>query len=215
MDGATLQAKIYAGYASAALRVGLPCDQYRPLTATNPLNSINKMQTLPASFNAADMKYGKPNLYGKPVWYCLVDGTQVQPGDYIVNPSGAIWFIAAMQSLLPIVAIDCNRTISMRRAQQTAAAGLVAYNTDVVSDETVLMTGWPCSILQGTKGEKNETGLPGDVRTPWMIVLLPQVPGVVIRTSDIILDDLGRRYIVSDAELSDLGWRMTAVQAQT
>jgi hypothetical protein len=46
-------------------------------------------------------------------------------------------------------------------------------------------------------------------------VLLPEAPGVILRAGDLIADELGRRYIVSSAELTDLGWRITAQQGQT
>jgi len=52
------------------------------------------------------------------------------------------------------------------------------------------------------------------VRTPWWAILMPAWPGVILRTSDIILDELGRKYVVSSAELTDMGWRCTAMQAQ-
>jgi hypothetical protein len=70
-------------------------------------------------------------------------------------------------------------------------------------------------VLQGTKGEKGGVALPGDVRDAWWAILLPFVPGVVLRSGDLISDDLSRRYIISSAELTDLGWRITCQQGQT
>jgi hypothetical protein len=89
------------------------------------------------------------------------------------------------------------------------------YEGNTPDTQTPLATGWYASVLQGTKGEKNEVGLPGDVRNPWWLILLPQIPGVTLRTSDLVSDDIGRRYVISSAELTDLGWRLTAQQAQT
>src|ERR1700722_19714522 len=57
---------------------------------------------LPVSLNAEDMKYGKPNKYGKPTWYALVDGTNLEVGDYFVGPEGT-FFVATLQPLLPIL----------------------------------------------------------------------------------------------------------------
>ncbi len=213
MNGAFLQEKIYYGYAKSAQYIGTAFNQFRPTTAVNPFGA-GPLATLNASFNAMDMKYGKPNVYAKPLWYALVDGTQTAVGDYLVS-SNQTFFIAAMQPLLPILAVECNRTINLLRPQQLAGTGTAGYGGDTVANESVLMTGWPASVLQGTKGEKGDADLPGDVRNPWWAVLFPYFPGVELRTGDIITDDLTRRYIISSAELTDLGWRITSIQAQT
>lgn len=214
MDAATLQSKLYKGYGKAALRIGPQYSLYRPTSATNPIASGNLLGTLNASFNAQDMLYGKPNVYGKALWYCLVDGTQTKVGDYLVGADKTV-FIAAMQQALPILAVECNRTINIVQAQQQPTVGAQGYGGDTAAGETLLMTQWPCSMLQGTKGEKGDVNLPGDVRNPWWNVLLPAYPGAIIRSANIIIDDLKRRYVISSAELTDLGWRCTAMQAQT
>lgn len=213
MDAANLQSKVYAGYAKAAKRIGPTFNLFRPADPLAPLLS-GPVTTLNASFNAEDMTYSRPNKYGKPTWFCLVDGSQVRVGDYLINATQT-FFLAAMQPILPILAVDCNRTINVLRPQQQTGVGAVGYGGDIDSNETALMTGWPASVLQGTKGEKNEVNLPGDVRNPWWQILMPAFPGVVLQSADIITDDIGRRYIVSSAELTDLGWRMTAMSAQT
>lgn len=209
-----MQARIYAGYGKAALRIGPTYSLYRPTSANNPTASGNLLGTLNASFNAQDMLYGKPNVYGKALWYCLVDGTQTKVGDYLVGADKTV-FIAAMQQALPILAVECNRTLTIHRPAQQGAVGAVGYGGNTASTETMLMQNWPASVLQGTKGEKNETNLPGDVRTPWWVILMPAWAGVTLRTSDTITDDINRRYVISSAEATDLGWRLTCQQAQT
>lgn len=215
MDGTKLQAKVYGGYAKAAKRIGQNCSVYRAQSAlSTPIASGNLVTVLKASFNAEDMKYGKPNKYGKSTWYGLFDGGQTRVGDYLVGPEGT-FFVAAQQAILPILMVECNRTLNILRPQRESGVGALPYGGNTDATETPLMTGWPASVLQGTKGEKTETMLPGDVRSPWWLVLMPAYPGVVIRSDDILKDDLNRRYVVSSAELTDLGWRMTAMQAQT
>lgn len=214
MDAIKIQQKIYAGYGKAAKRIGPSYDLYRPSSAANPLALVNKIATLPASFNAEDMTYSRPNKYGKPTWFCLVDGNQTKVGDYLVN-ADKTYFIAAMQQTLPILAVECNRTINVFRPQQQTANGLNPYGGTIDSNQTELMTAWPASILQGSKGDKEGAALPGDVRLPWWVILLPAASGTMLLTADIVTDDINRRYIISSAELTDLGWRMTAMQAQT
>ena len=161
------------------------------------------------------MKYGKPNKYGHPTWFGLFDGALTKPGDYLTNASDGTFFIAAQQQALPILLVQCNRTINVLRPQQQAGVGALGYGGDTAANETTLMTAWPASVLQGTKGEKGDAILPGDVRSPWWAILLPAYPGVTLRAADIITDELSRRYVISSAELSDLGWRITAMQAVT
>lgn len=214
MDAALLQQKIYMGYAKAALRIGNTYGVYRPTSANDPTDGARLVASLPASFNAEDMKYGKPNKYGKPTWYCLIDGTQTQVGDYLIYGSET-YFIAAQQLALPILVVECNQIVSVARPAQQTEVGALPYAGNPDGDETPLMMNWPASVLQGTKGEKNVVQLPADTRSPWWAILLPHAAGVTLRSSDILTDELGRRFAISSAELTDLGWRLTCMQALT
>ena len=57
--------------------------------------------------------------------------------------------------------------------------------------------------------------LPSDTSVPYWTVLLPAFPGVVLLPADLMTDDLGRNAVVSAAELTGLGWRLTVKQATT
>ena len=210
MDGATLQGLIWRGYALAAAQVGFGFAQYRPTSALAPLATA--VRSVSASFNAEDMGYRRPHVYGKALWFCVADGSVLAVGDYLVGD--ATYFIAAMPDVLPVLAVRCNRVVSVLRAG-AAGVGDVGNLGDVGSNEWVLMAGWPASVLQGTKGEQNPTGLPEDMRMPWWVVLLPAWPGLTLLTGDILLDDLGHRYVVSSPELTAMGWRLTAMMAET
>ncbi|WP_028534216.1 hypothetical protein [Paludibacterium yongneupense] len=213
MDGATLQAKINAGYGKAAQRMGYFYQQYRATGPLNPLSGV-AVQSLLCSFTT-NFNFNLPNRYGQAAWLGIFDGSNVNPGDILVGHGGT-FFVAAMQDTLPTYCVQCNRTVSVLRVAMDSGVGQVNYGADTDATEQTLMSGWPASILQGTKGKKSEVGagLPGDVRMPWWAILLPAWPGVVLRTSDIIADDIGRRYTISSAELTDRGWRITAMQAQ-
>lgn len=211
MDGTKLQSKIYIGYGKAAKRIGFDYQQFRAISASNPL-STTALQTLPASFTT-NFSYSAPNKYGKSDWLGLFDAREFAVGDYLVGRQGT-FFIAAMQDTLPILCVQTNRVIDVLRVGMDPGVGLGGWAGGRRADEATIMQGWPASILQGTKGETNDTKLPLDVKTPWWAILLPAWPGVVFRTSDIIRDDLDRKYVISSAELSDMGWRITAMQAQ-
>ncbi len=213
MNAATLQSKIYAGYGKAALRLGYTTDLYRPSSPDFPLS--NKITSLPVSFNSQDMRYSKPNKYGPSPWFGVFDGTIARVGDYLTNTHDGTFFIAAMQQALPILVVQTNRIINILRPQQQTGVGALGYGGDTAANETALMSGWPASVLQGTKGGKGGANLPGDTQNPWWAILLPVFPGVILRSGDLITDDLQRRYAISSAELSDLGWRLTAAQVQT
>lgn len=214
MDGATLHSRVMAGYAKAAQKVGTTYQHYRPASASNPLSAGNRLADMLISLNANDPRFSRPNMYGKSTWYAVADGSQLRVGDYIVGVEGTL-FVAALQQLLPIFMVDCNRTVNVLRPQQQAGVGALGYGGDVDANETPLMTAWPASVLKGSKGEKGEVQLPGDARNPWWEILMPHFTGVTIRPGDIVTDDLSNRYVISGAELTDLGWRMIAMQVMT
>ncbi|WP_145483523.1 hypothetical protein [Yersinia rohdei] len=209
MDGPKLQAKIYKGYGQAAKRIGYPYQQFRASSPNDPLNTVS-LQTLPASFTT-NFNYSAPNKYGQATWLGLFDARLFAPGDFLVGHQGS-YFVAAMQDTLPIYCVQTNRTISVLRGSMEAGVGQVGYGGATVDNEVVMMSGWPASILQGTKGERNEVNLPSDAKTPWFAILLPAYNGLILRTSDIITDDIERRYVISSAEFTDMGWRVTAMQ---
>lgn len=211
MNGTKLQAKIYIGYGKAAKRIGFDYQQFRATSVNNPLTST-ALQTLPASFTT-NFSYAAPNKYGQATWLGLFDARTFAVGDFLVGHQGT-FFIAAMQDTLPIYCVQTNRVVSVLRVGMDAGVGLGGWAGDTPASEVTLMQGWPASVLQGTKGETNDVKLPGDVKTPWWAILMPAYPGVVFRTSDIIRDELGRKYVISSAELTDMGWRITAMQAQ-
>lgn len=214
MDAATIQARIYAGRGKAAEHIGLPCQVFRPSAEANPFT--NQVATLPVAFNAADQNYVKPNLYGKAIWFADFDASETQVGDYLVRVDGTTWFIAAQQPLLPIVVIACNRVVSVFRPQQQSGVGAQGYGGDTVAQETQIIAEYPASILVGTKTDRSLVNLPGDVRNPAWAILLPVLPDdTYLRNEDVVTDDQSRRYVISSAELTDMGWRINAMQAET
>lgn len=212
MDGATLQARIYAGYSKAANKVGISYNLYRPSSAFLPLNFIS---TLNAAFSATpDYKFSKPNEYGDPVWVALLNDATTVTGDYIIG-NNEKYFIAGKQFLTPVLAVECNRTIKITRQVAETGIGAVSYSGSVPAKEVEILgtTGnfWPASILLGGKSQRG-LGLPADTKEAgWRVLLPPSVP-VTLQYADIIIDDLGRRYVIESAELTDLGWRIGSVE---
>lgn len=205
---AAIQSKIWRGYAKAAEKLGVSYQFYRPAPGNFPGAALF---TRYVSLNAEDMKYGRPNKYGKATSYAVTDATGLQAGDYFTGPEGT-FFLASLQPLVPILAVQCNHTVSLSRVQPPSGVGSQGYGGLLPDNVQAYVTGVPCSILHGTKGEKNDANLPADTRQPWWVILMPAAVGTV-QYGDLITDEGGRRYVVSAAELTDLGWRLTAALA--
>lgn len=220
--GTAIASTFLLGPQIAAQVLGLPFQHYRPGTNVGlaPVEVWNRLPDLPAWITADDKLMGsKAFAYAKPVGYAALDPTQTRAGDYLVGslvPGGPVetFFIASQDVPEPIQVVRCNRVASIARPS-SGEPGPKYYGGNRSSFGDLLLTEWPCSLLQGTKGEKSTDNLPGDTRSPWMTVLLPVTLGVTIRTADVMIDDLDSRYIISSVELTVLGWRLTAAYAGT
>jgi len=207
------------GVAAGALAQVFPefadtCQQFRPNGAANPTDPANQIGTVTALFDTApDFKFRTPSQFGKPQWYGLFDFSATQAGDYLVGVKGT-WFVAAIEAIHPPLCIRCNGALSFYRPTG-GEPGPAFYGSNRSGTGTPLMTNWPASLLKGTKGERGDDPMAGDTRNPWMEALLPASPGVILRTDDIVLDDQQRRFVVSGAELTALGWRMELMFAGT
>jgi len=213
MDAATIQRRIYYGWSKEALHEGQQFDLYRPSGPANPLDAANKITTLPAK-TALDTSGKNPPTTGKYQWIGTFDGSQTRVGDYLVG-STQRFYVSSQRLLLPIGLVECPRTVNLVRPAVPTGVGALGYGGDVESTEVPLLTGWPGALVLAGGGGANEVGLPGDVKTPSWTLYIPAVADVTLQTSDIVTDDLERRYIVTAAELSPLGWRLLLQQAVT
>jgi hypothetical protein len=229
---ALVQSKMFYGLGNAASALGVACNWYRGTVATtNPILTGSLLGTIQAAFQIPGAVYVAPSRYAKPEWWGLFDGTNVEVGDYIVEPTLGTFFVASLEPVHYPMCVRCNRVASFARPNPNPAStpayslspdgtrmvpGTGFYGGDVPSQETPLATSWPISQLQGTKGEKGSTNLPGDVRMPWIVCLVPAFPGdVVLAEGDRMRDDLGKVWTLSSCELTPLGWRLTAMLEDT
>src|ERR1017187_784096 len=147
MDAATLQQRIWSGYAKAAIRIGYTFAIYRSATAINPLDSGNLIGT---TFCGIDKNYTykNPAKYGDKQYQLLIDGTQVLPFDYLVGQDiTATYFICSMFPLVPILGMACNHTITITRPTSVDGAGFTGYSAYLPGDATLLMQSIPASVL--------------------------------------------------------------------
>ncbi|MBB3175406.1 hypothetical protein FHR90_003261 [Endobacter medicaginis] len=76
-----------------------------------------------------------------------------------------------------------------------------------------VLESWPASVIQGTKGEKSDVGLPSETRSPWFNVMLPSA-GATVLSNDIAYDSAGQRYIVSSVSIEGAVYRLTMMEAE-
>lgn len=214
MHPAQLQDRVYRGLNAAARAIGVETDAYRPSGLSDPLAPQNRFLRLRATFTASDGKFTHPRGYGDAIAHGVFDAAYTRPGDYLVQEQG-VWFIAAQQRLLPVLCVHTNRTISIERPAPPPNMGMNPYGGATPATNSPLLTNWPASILGAAGGGHTESNLPDDTSVPHWTVLLPAFPGVVLHPSDLINDDIGRNAVIAAAELTDLGWRITARQATT
>ena len=214
MDPRELQDRLHRGWNAAARAVGADTDAYRPSGVSEPLAPANRFLRLRAAFTARDGRFAQPNAYGEALWYGIFDAAYTRPGDYLVQ-ADSIWFIAAQQRLLPVLCVNTNRTVSFSRPAAPSSTGVNTYGGVTTETNEVLLTNWPASVLGASARSRTSTDLPSDSSIPNWTVLMPAVPDVVLRPADLMVDDLSRNAVVSAAELTDLGWRLTVRQVTT
>jgi len=214
MDPVELQDRIYRSLNAAARAVGADADAYRPSGFSEPLAPENRFLRLRAAFTSRDGKFAHPNAYGDALWYGIFDAAYTRPGDYLVR-ADTVWFIAAQQRLVPVLCVQTNRVVSFSRPAAPSSTGVNAYGGVITATNVVLLTNWPASVL-GVAGRGHPSAdLPSDSSVPYWTVLMPAIAGMILLPSDLMTDDLGRNAVVTAAELTDLGWRITVKQATT
>jgi hypothetical protein len=214
MDAERLADRIRWGMNVAARATGAMTSAYRPDGAEHPVSERNRFLRLLAAFASLDGKFNRSNAYGNALWRGIFDSSYTRPGDYLVQQHST-WFIAAQPKLLPVLCVRANRTISFARPTTQTSTGASSYGGVTASNLTPLITNWPASVLVATREARSMAKLPGDTSVSYWTVLLPSCPGVVLRTADLMSDDLGRSGVIATTELTDLGWRLAVRQATT
>ncbi len=214
MDSAQLEDRIRWGLNVAARTIGATTRAYRPRGPEDPLAARNRFLRLHAAFSGHDGNFARPSGYGDALRCGVFDAAYTRAGDYLVQHD-AIWFIASQQRLLPVLCVQTNRTISLSRPAAQPSTGVNTYGGVTAANVTPLMTNWPGSVLAATKEAPSLANLPSDTPVSHWTVLLPACTGVVLRTGDLMSDDLGRSGIIATSELTDLGWRLAVRQATT
>lgn len=121
-----------------------------------------------------------------------------------------------------------NRTMDIHRPETVAAGspniGLLPYSGmgqgagTGTFGETIIQTGVPCSIQAQGMGKTRGLGLlPGDAAGPaqWHIYTPPgYLAKGTVKDRDILVDDEGYRYQVSQASFSQLGDKLVCTRLE-
>jgi hypothetical protein len=225
-DAAYIQNRIYYGYGKAAQRLGLQFDVYRSATPINPIQGTNIISNGYASFNVS-WSYMSANKYGNVVWQTVIDanslsdgGTDAKVGDYLkgfdLRGKPQTFLIIAEQLQLPILSVECNHIVTITRATQDATQGFSNnYSGYLPVTAETLASGLPVSLYYMQYGQNNKMKLPTDTRLPQLWMYAPNLGGVVYKNRDEVIDEENNRYVISMAELTDLGWRFVLEQLGT
>ena len=223
MDAARFKHLIYRGHAKAAKRIGFLYSLYRPTTYRDPINADNLVGTLNAAFtvhSAKEFSFDMPSDLDHPQFHALVDGEQVQVGDYLVGPNvGNTYFIASMTPGMPILAIWCNRVATLYKATAFQALGLQPYSPTITQPKeystSASMANWPVCILKAKA--LREQYLPQDVGTGSYNLIMPANPEQQggLAQGTILIDDLGFRYGVMLSDEQAGVWRAEIQRVQT
>lgn len=200
---AKIQVHVNKGYRIAAKNLGHLFAHYRAQDNGPVLVNFNMVDELNLAFDRDKMfSFASPEEYKSDTYYALLDLTTVGIGDYLYDFDKGTFFIANIEPLKPAMLIRCSHVVTISRP-----ASNNGYGGD--TGPIPILTQWPCSIFLGPKGEKNIATLPESTRSPWIVIHIPQLIGTTIEYGDIVIDELNRRYAVSDNHLTPLGWYLT------
>lgn len=179
--------------------------------------STNPADPLAASLGTTlAYPYRNPKGHGDADWFLMIGTDLALVGDYLAA-GDEIYIYALAPFEMPAQAIRCNRKVALLAPPPpVAAVGAQPYGGVCIAEAQpvlgaidaagALVTGWPCSILIGGRTEKGGT-LPMSTKDAGWQIMLPRAVPAQLSASGILLDDLGRRYVIEAAELSELGWR--------
>jgi hypothetical protein len=210
MDAHQLAAKVNQGNGKAAKRLGSTARHYRAASPFSPLDA-QPLRQLSASFTT-DYGYMRAARFGHAIRIGIFDAAGFKVGDILVSAEGT-FYVAAMPLLQPILCVRAERLVSVRRTTPAGSdAGLQDYGGTTAANEKLIMSGWPASILLSRGGEHSPLKLPGETRGAWHNILMPAFRGLSFHAGDFVTDEAGQRYVVSGTELTDMGWRLTALR---
>jgi hypothetical protein len=215
VDRALIRAKVQYGLGKAGTILGYTVNQYRPSGASSPIGSGTLVGSITADFDvAAALQFKSQQVFDKAALYLLGNPATLLTGDYLVGQGsgpdeGWTYFVAACGGVAPALVIRCNAVLTISRAP-APVAGIGGYGGETAANLVPVLTGWPAALLPKGRSESNATRLPADGKLPLIEILLPW-GGVMPNNADVVVDDAGRRYVVSLVNRQPQGLHLAAV----
>jgi hypothetical protein len=197
VDQATIATRVASGWAKAAAILGIAGMQYRPTNALVPMAAVYGRPMMVFDAGPA-FSLARPQNWGVPTEYVILNTTDVSTGDILVCGSGT-YFVARYEAMRPPLCVLCTRTVSV--------SGVTGTTTTVLSD-------CPAAILLKSHGDRDDSGMPGSTRPGQFVLYLPSLPGVTIVPYMTVVDDLGNSYSVASAEATSFGFRCMITNQQ-
>ena len=215
-----IQSKINKGYGTVAKILGDQYSWYRPFDPLRPISLLSLQGVISAQFSPEDkFSFSKPADFNtRQKWYGTFEGqANIQTGDYFIGRQGT-YYLAYGERLTPLHCVWCNRTITIGRPQVTLTPGAsTGYGGSNVAlgDVPAVLQNWPACVEGSARMRSTKMGLPSDGALGNYDVYLPSLPSTPIQWNDIITDDLGRRYIITNLDLTELGWKIVGGMVPT
>lgn len=229
MDGARLHGLILRGHAKAARHIGLPHKVYRPTGRRRPIELLGQRADILATFSPrSDFEFKSPSTQKDTTFSIACNDPELQHADYIIGPTGT-HFVSETGHLTAPVCVLCNHSLNLRRMEKNSKFGALPYHGQS-SDEEVVIATLPGSLMLTSQGGRYESNLPGNPSAPECQILWPDLSKIVgpdgmnvnenpvnqgwkkdeyvIRTGDVVTDDIHRRWGITAAELTSFGWRL-------
>lgn len=216
MNAAQLQDRLHRAAGRSAAIAGETCDLFRPPGPMNPLAPAHRILRLHAAFLPIGGNLRRPVQQNQSLWEGLFDAAYTRPGDILRRArDGAVFYIAAQQSLLPVLCVRALRIITITRPSTANVAGLNLYGGAIAATETILAEGWPAATTSLLAQGNGQAGIAAEVAVGTWQIRLPASLKLELRSTDGFSDDQGRIGIIASAETSDLGTTLIVRQAST
>ena len=213
MRDGRVSGKVWRGLGMAARVTGETMDAYRPTDTDDPLRATNRFLRLPALLVRPRLRSVRAGGYGEAFWEGVFDAAYTRPGDYLVQPDGGIWFVAAQPPMQAPLCVRTLRRLSFVRPSGPVSAGATSYGGVAPGTASDVLTNWPAAMaMPGADGEI-ELATAATLPQAMWLVLLPPLEWLGVLPGDMMTDDLGRAGVVNAAEYTDLGWRLMVRQS--
>lgn len=212
MNGVKLADRLAYGAGCVARRVGFVHDAFRPDGPEAPLDPARRILRLSVAYALPGGSVSAPSGFAAPFRQGWADWSYLRPGDYLAGPEG-MGFVAAIEPPKPMLVVMTNAVVTLTRTAVPVLAGLNPYGASTRVTETMLLRGFPASLLVGGGADRSKSGLPDDARLPGFTAMLPVVAGVQPSVDDVLMDEAGGRFVLTAVEAVGAVWRLSLVQA--